>query len=138
MNFTTKKRALSNLPTSSVSGKKTATCVLCHSTRSFGNEPLVPSIDLQNQENVIIVFQNVIKAKESERKYSFGKNIIFFKIVPPIFLISINILFALFFYFVLLISQDQNLRNLSSQTLKNQFFWNHIRARLNNSKSLGL
>ena len=78
MNFTTKKRALSNLPTSSVSGKKTATCVLCHSTRSFGNEPLVPSIDLQNQENVIIVFQNMIKAKESEKKIFFWKEYYFF------------------------------------------------------------
>ena len=44
----------------------------------------------------------MIKAKESEGKHSFGKNIIF-EIVPTIFLILINILFALFSYFVLLI-----------------------------------
>ena len=39
--FTTKERASSNLPTSSINGKKTNTLVLCHSTRSFGNKPLV-------------------------------------------------------------------------------------------------
>ena len=43
-----------------------------------------PSIDLQNQENIIVVFQSVIKAKESEGKYSFGNNIIF-EIIPTIY-----------------------------------------------------
>ena len=39
--FTTKEKASSNLSTSLVSGKRTNTLVLCHSTRSFGNKPLV-------------------------------------------------------------------------------------------------
>ena len=58
-----------------------------------------PSIDLQNQENITVVFQSMIKAKKSKGKYSFGKNIIF-EIVSIIFLISINILFALLFIFI--------------------------------------
>ena len=62
-----------------------------------GISHLWASIDLWNQENIIIVFQSMIKAKESEGKHSFGKNIIF-EIVPTIFLILINILFALFSY----------------------------------------
>ena len=57
----------------------------------------------------------MIKAKESEGKYSFGKNIIFSWDCTHNILISINILFALFSYFVLLILQDQNLRNLCVQ-----------------------
>ena len=40
----------------------------------------------------------MIKVKESDGKYFFGKNIIF-DIIPAIFLISINILFILFSYF---------------------------------------
>ena len=36
-----------------------------------------PSIDLQNQENVIVVLQVVVKAQELEGRYSFIKNIVF-------------------------------------------------------------
>ena len=54
-----------------------------------------PSIDLKNQENIIIFFQIVIKVKKLEG--SFVKNITT-KIVPHNILISINILFALFSY----------------------------------------
>ena len=77
MGFTTKEKASSNLPTSSVNDKRTVTRVIRHSTRSF-------SIDLRNQENVVVIFQSVIKAKESEGKYSFGKNIIIiiFRLYP--------------------------------------------------------
>ena len=72
-----------------------------------GISHLWPSIDLRNQENIIIVFQSLIKAKKSERKYSFGNNIYnFFRLYPQYILISINILFVLFSHFVLLISQD--------------------------------
>ena len=39
--FTTKEKVSSNLPTSSVNSKRFATCVLRHSTRSFGNKALV-------------------------------------------------------------------------------------------------
>ena len=38
---TRKKKCFIKSPTSLVSGKRTATCVLRHSTRSFGNKPLV-------------------------------------------------------------------------------------------------
>ena len=62
--------------------KRTATHVLCHSIRSFGNKPLVASIDLRNKKNVIVIFQSVIKVKELEGKYSFKKNIIFLRLYP--------------------------------------------------------
>ena len=55
------------------------------------------------------------QGKRIRGKIFFWKEYYFFEIVPTIFLISINILFALFFYFVLLILQDQNLRNLCVQ-----------------------
>ena len=87
MGFTIKEKVLSNFSASSVNCG-TATRVLRH---------LWPLINLQNQENVIAILQVVVKAKELEGKYSFINNIIF-EIVPTIFLISINILFALFSY----------------------------------------
>ena len=93
--FTIKEKVSSNLPTSSINGKK-------KSTSSFRKKPFRPLIDIQIQGNkFVIVLQVVVKTKESEEKYSFVKNIIF-EIVPHNILISINILFALFFAIVLL------------------------------------
>ena len=94
--FTTKEKISSNLPTSLLN-QKNYTCVLLHSTNSFGKKPYRPLIDLQIQGNkFVIVLQVVVEIKESEGKYSFIKNIIF-EIVPHNILISINILLTLFF-----------------------------------------
>ena len=41
-------------------------------------------IDIRNQENVIVVFQVIVKMKESKGKYYFVKNIIF-EIEPQYF-----------------------------------------------------
>lgn len=81
--FTTKE-ASSNLPISSVNGKKkkellhTFFVIQGHS----GINHLWPSIDLRNKKNVIVIFQSVIKVKELEGKYSFRNNIIFLRLYP--------------------------------------------------------
>ena len=80
-----------------------------------GISHLLPSADLRNQENVIVVFQSVIKVRESGGKYYFRKNIIFWNCTHNIF--NFNKYFIhIIFLFVLLILHDQNLWNLCVDT----------------------
>ena len=98
--FTTKEKVSSNLHASSVNDKRTATRVFRHLTSSFENKPLV-ALDWYSKS--IKHHRCSSSCGQSERigeKIFFVKNIIF-EIVPTIFLISINILFALFLLFSL-------------------------------------
>ena len=93
--FTKKEKTTSNLPTSSINSKKTATCIFRHSTSSFGNKPLV-TLDwyLKTRKR----HRRSSSYDQSERirgKIFFYKEYCFWDWTPT-FLILINILFALF------------------------------------------
>ena len=103
MGFTTKERASSNLPSTSVNSKRTVTRVLRHSTRSFGNKPLM-ALDwfrlIFEIKKTSSLYSKVWSRQKNQRENILLERILFFEIVPTtIFLISINILFVLFSYF---------------------------------------
>ena len=112
--FTTKEKVSSNLPATSVNGKRIVTHVLCHSTRLFRNKPLV-GLDwsLKSRKH----YHRLSKYDQGKRirgKTFFWKEYYFWDCTHNIF--NFNKYFVcIIFLFVLLILQDQNLRNLCVQ-----------------------
>ena len=83
--FTTKEKASSNFSASSVNGKRTATHVLCHSTRSFRNKPLVALNWSSKSRKHHRCLLKCDQGKRIRGKILFWREYYFFEIVPTIY-----------------------------------------------------
>ena len=112
--FTTKEKTSSNLPTNSVNDKSTATRVLCHSTSSFRNKTLVALTWSSKSRKRHHRLPKCDQGKRIRGKIFFWKEYYFLDCTHNIFNFN-KYFFYIIFLFVLLILQDQILRNLYIQ-----------------------
>ena len=110
--FTTKEKVSSNLPTSSVNNQRTTTRVLHHSTRSFRNKPLMGLDRSSKSRKCHRHLPKCDQGKRIRRKIFFWKEYYFFLRLYPQYFNFNKYFVPIIFLFVLLILQDQNLRNL--------------------------
>ena len=105
MNCTTKEKLSSNLPTSSVNEKRTTTHILCHSTSSFENKPLVALGWSSKSRKRHRRSSSCGQSKRSRGKIFFWKEYYIWYCTHNIF--NFNKYFVhIIFLFVLQISQD--------------------------------